>query len=108
MIQVNPHKYRVVAGANPLPALVYEGEDRIAAVQAFYDSWPKAGVNFHPGFHSVTGEPMVEMRRSDDNTMAAALYGISAEEWAEVDRFWSALPDGVEDPEDLPAKEAWL
>lgn len=81
MIQVSTHAFRVVAGSNPLSAKLYEGDDIRAALEVFYEALPDGPFKMRHDVHSVTGEPMIEVRDAITGKMVAALYGITAGQW---------------------------
>ena len=75
------HAFRVVAGSNPWSAKRYEGDDIRAALAAFYEALPDGPCLMRHDVHSVTGEPMIEVRDALTGKMVAALYGVTAAEW---------------------------
>ena len=91
--------FRVMAGLNPNPRKVYDGDDIHAALQAVWDALPEeTSLRVEPTTHAVTGEPAVVFRDGDTGLTIAALYGITRQEWDAACAFWAAQGDDDEEP----------
>jgi hypothetical protein len=74
------YKYRVLDATTVL----YEGNDLAGACAMFQSVLPTMhNFQMRSDSHSVTGEPMVEVRHAETGRMVAALYGASREELLE-------------------------